>query len=261
MNCGELHNLEDLYVDGELATPVVSMLRAHMQRCADCRAQVDERRALNAAIRRTASRYPAPPLLTARLRRSMKAPSRGFGSLRYLGTGWNPAAMAASLLLAIATSVGVTHSYLAPDHEDQVVGQVVASHIRSLMDEHLTDVAFTPSSNMRPFFAGKVEAVPPVVARVSAAYTLVGGRLDYVADHRCAALVYRGGTHVIDLEVWNRGDADRDTAESYSREGYNLVHVVDGNLDYWAVSDLSRGELGAFMHDFVAAAQTDGEKA
>lgn len=262
MNCEELRDLYDPYVDGELAAPVVAMVEAHLQSCVSCRAVVDERHALKAAIQRTARRYATPPLFAARLRRQMKvSPTTRFSSLRYLGAGWNPVAIAASLLLAIATSVGVTTSYVAPDREEQVVGQVVASHVRSLMGAHLTDVTFSQEAGLRSLFAGNVEAVPATVDMAAAGYTLVGGRLDYVADHRCAALVYRHDKHVVNLEVWRRDSSDRDdVTESYAREGYNLVHVTAGDLDYWAVSDLSRGELGNFMRDYVIATDTVTKK-
>ena len=261
MNCEELRNLQHVYIDGDLPTPAAATVDAHLQNCLDCRHVVDDIRVLRSAIRQKATRYAAPSLFTARLRRQIQAPTPSrFHSLRYLGTGWNPLAIAASLLLAIASSVSLTGSYGTPDREEQIVGQVVASHVRSLMGEHLTDVSFTAASSVGPFFAGKVEVTPPAVDISRSGYTLVGGRLDYVADHRCAALVYRHDKHVINLEVWTRDGEDRDVIESYAREGYNLVHATAGNLDYWAISDLSRNELGDFMRDFVTAAEPAGEK-
>lgn len=266
MNCEELRQLRDPYIDGELAAPVVAMVETHLRRCADCRDVVESGRALTSAVRCRASRYAAPLLLAARLRRETKAPpGNRFGSLRYLRTGWNPVAIAASLFLTMAASIGVTRVYVTPGHEDQVVGAVVASHVRSLMADHLTDVAFSSPSDSRhspapSFFAGKVEVLPPAVDMAAAGYTLVGGRLDYVADHRCAALVYRHDKHVINLEVWRRASADRGETEIYTRDGYNLVHLTEGNLDFWAVSDLSRSELGDFMRDYIATAETGNER-
>ena len=261
MNCEELHHLRDLYVDEELAAPVTAMVEAHLKSCADCQLRIVRVRALKASIRQTALRYAAPPLLAARLRRDTKTSlASRFGGLRHLRTGWNPVAIAASLLLAIATSVGVTDSYVAPHHEDHVVAEVVASHVRSLMGDHLTDVSFSQQPALRSFFAGKVEVLPPAVEMASAGYTLVGGRLDYVANHRCAALVFRHDKQVINLEMWSRDDGDPDVTESYTRDGYNLVHLTEGNMDYWAISNLSTPELGDFMRDFATAAERSDEK-
>jgi anti-sigma factor RsiW len=266
VNCEELRQLRDPYIDGELAASIVAMAETHLRCCTDCRDLVEGGRTLKSAIRSTASRYDAPPLLAARLRRETKAPpATRFGSLRYLRTGWNPVAIAAALLLTMATSIGVTRSYVVPGHEDQVVGAVVASHVRSLMADHLTDVAFSPQSGSRPsgarsFFAGKVEVVPPAIDMAAAGYALVGARLDYVADHRCAALVYRHDTHVINLEVWTRAGAERGDTDTYTRDGYNIVHSTEGNLDFWAVSDLSRSELADFMRKYMAGAETRDER-
>jgi anti-sigma factor RsiW len=256
MNCEELRGLHDLYLDGELAAPEFAEVEAHLRLCPGCRAVIDTARALTRAIQRKVQRHAAPPLVTARLRRALgHTPRHRLQALRYLGVGWNPLAIAASLLLTIATSAGVTAAYVSPAPEQAVVQQLVASHVRSMMGDHLTDVASSDQHIVRPFFAGKVDAAPPAVDLAKAGFPLLGGRLDYVADHRCAALVYRHDTHIINVMVWPREASDEETTEAYARQGYNLVHVTEGSLDYWAVSDLDRGKLDEFMSDLMSAAR------
>ena len=48
---------------------------------------------------------------------------------------------------------------------------------------------------------------------------------------------------------------DTAATESYSRQGYNLIHVAADALDYWVVSDLNRGELNDFVGRLLAAAR------
>ena len=38
-------------------------------------------------------------------------------------------------------------------------------------------------------------------------------------------------------------------------EGYTLVHWRQGDLDFWAVSDVAGGDLDQFRKAFVAAAR------
>jgi anti-sigma factor RsiW len=255
MNCDDLRNLQDLYLDQELAAPELAMVEAHLQVCAACRHAADPAHALSTAIRHKVRRYTAPLDLGERIRRDISARTeRPFSSLRYLSRGWNPIAIAASLMLTIATSSGLTAAYLGGTSDDQVVEDVIASHVRSLMADHLTDVASSDQHTVRPWFSGRVDTAPPAVDLASAGFPLVGGRLDYVADRPCAALVYRHDKHVINLLVWANDGSDREAEENYSRQGYNLVHFTQDDLDYWAVSDLNRNDLDDFVRHLETAA-------
>lgn len=256
MNCDDLRDLRDLYLDDELDAPETAMVKAHLQVCAACRGAADPAQTLKTAIRHEVRRYSAPLELGERIRRDISARNdRPFSSLRYLSRGWNPIAIAASLMLTIAMSSGLTAAYLDGTSDDQVVEDVIASHVRSLMADHLTDVASSDQHTVRPWFSGKVDTAPPAVDLASAGFPLVGGRLDYVADRPCAALVYRHDKHVINVLVWAKDGSDQEADENYSRQGYNLVHFTEDNLDYWAISDLNRNDLDDFVGHLETAAQ------
>jgi anti-sigma factor RsiW len=256
MNCDDMRNLRELYLDHELDGAEATMVETHLQICSACRAAVDGARKLNTAIRRGARRYSAPTGLGERIRRDIGVRhDRPFSSLRYLSKGWNPVAIAASLMLTIATSSSLTAAYLGNTADEHVVQDVIASHVRSLMANHLTDVASSDQHTVKPWFSGKIDASPPAIDLATAGYPLAGGRLDYVADHPCAALVYRHDKHVINVLVWPRDTRDADTTEVYSRQGYNLVHFTEDDLDYWAVSDLNRSELNDFVKRLEQAAR------
>jgi anti-sigma factor RsiW len=70
----------------------------------------------------------------------------------------------------------------------------------------------------------------------------VGGRIEYLAGRRVAALVYYRRQHVINLFIWPAGPSPGADAR-ISRNGYNLVHWTAGPMTYWAVSDVSRADL------------------
>jgi anti-sigma factor (TIGR02949 family) len=258
MNCVDLQNFLYLYLDGELDHAEAARAEAHLHGCPNCAAAYERARALSTAIKRNVRQYDAPRTLRDRLRRDIEErPRRFLGDLRYLARGWNPIALAASLLLTVAVSSTVTSSYLGGSAEDRIVEDVVSSHVRSLMADHLTDVASSDQHTVKPWFTGKVDASPPAVDLASAGFPLIGGRLDYVDQRPCAVLVYRHDKHIINVMVWANKAGDPTSSESYARQGYNLVRFAADDLSFWAVSDLNRAELS----DFVARLKTEASTA
>lgn len=248
MECEDFQALLGRYVDGELPPGPRGEVEAHLGVCAECRRLVEREQGWRQAIRRAGTYHTAPEPL----RRSIAAMARrgapGAGAPRW--RGW---AMAASLLLAVALSSGVTDYLVAPSPEEPVAQQVVASHVRSLMADHLTDVASSNQHTVKPWFHGKLDFAPPVEDYAAQGFPLLGGRLDYLDRRSVAALVYRHAQHPINLFIFPAEGPDRAPLASVEN-GYNLVRWRSGGLEFWAVSDLEAGELG----DFVALLRHKG---
>jgi len=260
MDCTEAQALRHAYLDGEIDPAETPALEAHLRGCADCAALFRADRELSAALKLDVPRYEAPELLRARIRGTLaRRTGRRFGELRLLGVGWNPVAIAASLALAMVASSAVTSSVMSGAQEDQVAQEVVASHIRSLMADHLTDVKSSDQHTVKPWFNGKLDLSPPVVDLAAAGFPLVGGRLDYLDRHPVAALVYRHQQHVINVLVSaeTKGDAAPATLVQH---GYNVLHFARGGMNYWVVSDLNPVELRDFAAKLKDATPDGGGK-
>jgi len=132
----------------------------------------------------------------------------------------------------------------------------VSGHVRSLMANHLTDVASTDQHTVKPWFAGKLDFSPPVTDFAAAGYSLVGGRLDYLQGRSVAALVYQHRKHVINVFVWP--DAHEANMITATRQGFHLILEKHGGMAYCLVSDLNSGELATFARMLIAPPPAPG---
>jgi anti-sigma factor (TIGR02949 family) len=248
MTCDEARRLIDAYVDRELPEAELAAFRDHLAGCPECGPEAAAIERLRAAIRSTAPAYRAPPALRARLRRALRREgaetpaARGRGVLAY----------AASLLLAVMVGAGGTWLVSGEKQQSLVADEIIDSHLRSLLADHLTDVQSSDKHTVKPWFAGRTDLSPPGINLASEGFPLVGGRLDLIAGKPVPALVYRAGKHVINVFVLPVRPGDR--AETLTRRGYTLRHWISGDLGFWAVSDAASDEFGKFERAFRGAA-------
>ena len=128
---------------------------------------------------------------------------------------------------------------------DSIRQELLASHVRSMMVTHLTDVASSDQHTVKPWFQGKLNYAPPIRDFATDGFTLVGGRLDYVAGQPVAALVYKREQHVINVFVWP--NSAMPTRGSFvAEQGFNVRRWYQVGMQFWAVSDLNEQELEAF---------------
>ena len=115
------------------------------------------------------------------------------------------------------------------------------------MGEHLFDVRSTDQHTVKPWFLGKLDFSPPVTDLAQAGFPLTGGRLDYVAGHPVAALVYTRRQHTINLFVWPEASDDVQSSDARAIRGFHVRHWTRGGMSYWAVSDVNDADLDQFV--------------
>ena len=234
----------DAYLDGELVAGDARALETHLAQCPECTRFRDRRLELRAAIVTGVPTFQAPPALRERVLAAARGSSPSARAPRRFTVQnvWRPLALAASFAvvalgswtLALQRAGGVA---LADD--------VLASHIRSLMPGHLTDVLSSDQHTVKPWFNGRLDFSPAVYDFVGRGYPLLGGRIDYVGGRSVAALVYGRRQHMINVFVWPaaRGPGGPSTR---TRQGYHELHWTTGDYTYWVVSDLGLAELEEF---------------
>ena len=254
MNCAQVRELLNAYIDGELPPDEAMAVSEHLTTCTECARIYEELLATVRTLREGLVKYRAPDLLRARVRSALREEERPTVASaaprvrRGLRVPWR--SLAAAAILVVASS-GIT--YVAarerPAAESAVSEEVLTSHIRSLMPAHLTDVASNDQHNVKPWFNGRLDFSPSVPRLEDAGFPLLGGRLDYVRGRPVAVVVYGRRQHVINHFSWPTGGSDATgdvTRTLATSHGYNLLHWRSGGVEHWVVSDLNATELGQF---------------
>src|SRR6202045_2655945 len=269
MNCEEATKLMDGYLDGELDPITSQMIGQHLQECHKCDQAYKAHALLIRSVSDVTPYYKAPAGLRERIQSSLRedVADRSTGIVLrdtpllhqskqsepravLFGTQWSWLALAATIVLAAMIAFNLVPRLQRPGADQLLATQLIASHVRSLMANHLTDVASSDQHTVKPWLDAKLDFAPPVVDLSQQGFPLVGGRLDYLDNRPVAALVYQRRKHFINLFVWPGGTEADKTTMPISRQGYQLVHWHDSDFNYWAVSDVNEKDLQEFKQLF-----------
>jgi len=252
MECREVMDRLSPFLDDELDPVESREVSRHLASCPDCAAALERQRSLSESLKRELEYHRAPDLLRARILRDARA-AVGRDSARSVLTtpSWRWLSTAAALI-AVVGGTWFVATLPRDDANDLVAREVVSGHIRSLMANHLTDVASTDQHTVKPWFAGKLDFSPPVTDFAAAGYPLIGGRLDYAQGHSVAALVYMHNKHVINVFVWPAASEPEQFAPAITEQGFHMIHAIHAGMAYWVVSDLNAEELASFARMLAA---------
>jgi anti-sigma factor RsiW len=246
MTCTEAGTLLHAYADGELDLLRSLEVEAHLGGCTACANELANLKALRAGLRDDALYHPAPARLERQIRATLREARRVEGRTRYASARyvWAGTAAAAALVLVMIAVNGVPP--FTPRGSDFDAREVVDDHLRSLADNHLTDVLSSNQHTVKPWFDGRLDFTPPVQDFVNQGFPLIGGRLDYLNNRPVAAVIYRRRLHIINLFIAPAEHTADTSPQSRVEDGYNIVHWTKSGLSYWAVSSVSVGELETF---------------
>jgi anti-sigma factor RsiW len=251
MTCNEARQLLHAYIDDELDLATALQIELHLPGCPKCQKELEAARAARRAVAQPAVYYPASSELRDLLKRAIRSEIRETETPPRPGllTAWWKRPMAFSGLAAALLLIVCSIMLLLPPRASRgQIDELVGSHVRSLEENHLMDVASTDQHTVKPWFAGKLEFSPPVIDLFAEGFPLIGGRLDYLDQKKVAALIYRRNKHVINLFIWP-GDT---TPEVDAKQGFNLIRFECKGMVCWAVSDVNAGELQQFVDLFKA---------
>jgi len=249
------------FVDGELDLQTHLAIEREAAADQNLRERIDELRRLRQSIREGATYHAAPAELQARLARLATDPSvesaaaaratapskaarppigRAAAEAAARWLAWRP--LAASFALAGLVLVTANVVWLHEVRDERLADDVVASHVRASLGQHVVDVASSDHHTVKPWLSARLDFSPPVAELSLPGSTFLGARVDYLDGRPVAALVYRQGQHLVTSFVWPASADDSDPAFARER-GFETAHWVRGGMNHWVVSDLNPNEF------------------
>ncbi|PST19779.1 anti-sigma factor [Rhizobium sp. JAB6] len=245
------------FIDGELDAANAALFQAHLASCAECAGEMENAMMVKRLSAREGVKWQAPDTVHARVQAALSleqamtrravAPHRAESSLRRLWRWVREWSFVPSLAVLAASLMLVLN---VPQQSQTIEDQLLASHVRSMLADHLTDVLTSDQHTVKPWFNGKIDFSPPVVDLAAQGFPLVGGRVDYLDGRVVAALIYRRHGHVINLFIW---PAASGTGRNAEKDGYNFAEWHADGLVFWAISDVAAADLAAFRDNFIRA--------
>ena len=238
------------FVDGELDALSQRQIEQRLVHDNALRTEVAALRQMSQTVRSLADYHMAPADFRQRVA-SMVQPPAALPARLALAPGgwqawfdWRPLLLSLGTLALLVLMLNLTVWRPRPD--DRLAQEVVASHVRSTLGQHLVDVASSDHHTVKPWLSARLDFSPPVQLALSPGSVLLGGRVDYLGGRPVAALVYRHGQHVVNAFVWPSAAADSAALFSVDR-GFQIAHWTRSGLAHWVISDLGRDEFKAVV--------------
>jgi anti-sigma factor RsiW len=250
MSCRQTQELLDAYIDKELDVVNTLEFERHLSECGGCRAMYDQYQQAHDSVKSRLPYFEAPAHLENKIHAQLRSAARDRNAVlrKEWFPHWRSWAIAAAVVVLFALGTVFLKTSGRFSGNQLLADEIVSSHIRSLMANHLVDVPSSDQHTVKPWFNGKLDFAPVVKDLSELGYPLTGGRLDYIDNRTVAALVYKHRQHTINLFLWPSSGADSGP-HNLTIKGYHVVCGTRSHMIYWAVSDLNAAELGEFVRE------------
>jgi anti-sigma factor (TIGR02949 family) len=244
VTCELYRSLLHGYLDGELDPLRAEEFERHLESCSQCIAQLGEQESLRASLQSAQLYERSPAGLSAKIKRQI-ASTESDGQWSWVPI-WRWIAFSAAVVILVAvTYVGGQRMWATRSSgtEQAALTEVIDAHVRSLQPGHLTDVTSTDQHTVKPWFAGKVDYIPPVRDLAESGFPLVGGRLDVLNGQSVAVLVYGRRKHFINVFVWPESKNELRIPAVGTHNGYQWIYSRAHGMEFCAISDVSAADL------------------
>jgi anti-sigma factor RsiW len=241
MGCEVWRDKLDLYADGELGPAEAQELSAHVRSCAPCAAGVLERVQLKRSLAAVGTRYLPTAALREKITRTVAAKPRPL-------FGWQWRILAAPAVLVLIVSIAVNW-YVGREsaRRKHVYSELADLHVVALASTTPVDVVSTDRHTVKPWFQGKIPFSFNLPELQGTEFTLLGGRVTYLAQTPGAHLIYQIRKHEISVFIFQDRGTDTATLPSGPTHAasFNMENWAQNGLRYFVVGDVSNGDIQA----------------
>ena len=177
-------------------------------------------------------RMPAPHRLREQLARRYLTRRRPWRS-------WIPAFALGAVAAAAVTLLVVRTP--ASDVAALAADEAVGDHLRIVSAPHPLDVETSDLHNVKPWFTGRLDFVPPVSFVGDDEFRLRGGSLAVFQGHKAAAFVFQRRLHTITVLAYP--DATARPREELTVRGFHVIAWAQGGIGMAVVSDVGWDDL------------------
>jgi anti-sigma factor RsiW len=240
MGCEQWSAKLDAYLDGELAPAESATLASHLRGCAECTSDVLERVQMKRSVQLAGKRYSPSAALRERITHKVAAkPAAGFR--------WRRLLLIPALVLLVAAVF--LNDYMRRDRQAHasLYDELTDLHVGALASSTPVDVVSSDRHTVKPWFQGKIPFTFNVPDLAGSDFTLVGGRVTYLAQIPGAHLIYQVRKHEISVFIFlNR---NRDLRElptrAFNARSFNTETWVQNGLRYFVVGDANPADIRA----------------
>ena len=249
MVCEQWRGKLDAYVDGELESAETDALATHLRTCASCAADALERVQMKRSVQMAGNRYAASIELRNRIAKAIAAKPR-----RDSGWLWKILAVPALSLLILSLAV---NWYVGRENarRQRVYSELADLHVAALASTAPVDVVSTDRHTVKPWFQGKIPFTFNLPELQGSEFTLLGGRVTYLAQTPGAHLIYQIRKHEVSVFIFQ--DRGEETSSPPSgpvhAASFNAENWTQGGLRYFVVGDVSVDDIQALSKLLQAA--------
>jgi len=229
----------DAYLDGELSPSEMREVGAHLAGCASCSAETLGRVQLKRSVASAGRRFEPSAQLRAQVARSVatKRP-------RQTGWQWKILAVPAALVLVLAVAVNI---YVTRESARRhgVFSELADLHVAALASSTPVDVVSSDRHTVKPWFQGKIPFTFNLPELQGSEFTLLGGRVTYLAQTPGAHLIYHLRKHEISVFIFqDRGEETASLPSGFNKAlSFNIENWTQDGLRYFVVGDVNSDDL------------------
>jgi len=239
MACETWRTQLDAYLDGELVSPEAAALAAHLRGCSACAAEALGRVQVKRSVSLAGKRYEPSPAFRVRIAKTI-------GKTQTRRTRWQWSVLAVPALALLLISLGVNW-YVQRDtaRRQRLYSELADLHVSALASATPVDVISSDRHTVKPWFQGKIPFGFNLPDLQGTEFTLLGGRVTYLAQTPGAHLIYQLRKHEISVFIFqDHGDATASAPSGLVHTtGFNEVNWQQSGLRYFVVGDVSGDDI------------------